>query len=54
MLLDKKIGYLFNDFIEMVGEFPAEDVKFSSLNIHNSGKIVIVGSVNGSLNIIST
>jgi len=53
MLLDRKVGYLFNDFHEN-GDYPTEDVKFSSLNIHIFGKIGVVGSLNGSLNIIST
>lgn len=54
MLLDKKIGYLFHDFHEMTGEFLQDDFKFSNLNISKTGKICIAGSINGTLNIIST
>ena len=54
MLLDKKVGFLFNDFHENSGDIPTEDMKFSSLNIHKQGKMGVVGSLNGSLNVIST
>ena len=38
MLLDKKVGFLFNDFHENSGDIPTEDMKFSSLNIHKQGQ----------------
>lgn len=53
MLLDRKVGYLFNDFHEG-GEYPTEDVRFSSLTLHSGGRLGIVGSQNGSLNVISS
>lgn len=53
MLLDKKIGYFYNDFHDSAAEFVHDDFKFNNLNIHKSGKICVAGSMNGTLNIIS-
>ena len=54
MLLDKKIGFLYFDFHTNQDSdlYENEDFKFSSLNIHPSGKTLVLASQTGSINVV--
>lgn len=57
MLLDKKVGFLFNEFYGKELEeqiYVNEDFKFNCLTVHKSGKMAVFASQNGNLNIIKT